>query len=299
MSCDKARKLLVERCQTEFEKGCWSDLDPSELEKVKFVTETTAKREDIQREFQKKVARTRRQWLQNIKFIGELYKEKILSARLIHRCLAKLLDESDGRFCDESLEGLCCLLSTIGEIHEWDTNRRLNSGKPQPKGIVRYDHYFTLVDQIIASKRGSLRIRFMLQDLRELRKNAWDSRWRQLYKEEILNTRIIHKCLANSVDESEKGQKPTKNDPERSGGKERAAAACPWTIDACPWNIDGKMVYCSSCQISMNRPREGSNPMPISRIRGNSKVRQRPVYPCFSPPWLNGHLGDESTRKCK
>ena len=115
MSCDKARKLLVERCQTEFEKGCWSDLDPSELEKVKFVTETTAKREDIQREFQKKVARTRRQWLQNIKFIGELYKEKILSARLIHRCLAKLLDESDGRFCDESLEGLCCLLSEIDD----------------------------------------------------------------------------------------------------------------------------------------------------------------------------------------
>ena len=288
LSHAKARKLLVERCQTELEKGCWSDFDRSELEKVKTATDTLAKHDDIR--FEKKVARTRRQWLKNVKFIGELYKEKLLNTRVIHKCIAKLLDESDESFCDESLEGLCCLLSRIGEVHEWDTNRRLNSGEPQPKEIVRYEHYFTLVDQIIASKTGSLRIRFMLQDLMELRKNSWDQRWRQLRKEEMLNTRIIHRCLANLVDESEKGQKPINENPKSTGVKEKAAVACPWTIDACPWYIDRKMVYCSSCQTSMNH-----NPKPISRVCGNSKVRPRPVHPCFSPPWLIRHLGDEGT----
>ena len=111
----RARKLLVEGCLRLFEQGYWSDspVDRDELEMVKFVT---SRRVDIQ-QFEKKVTRFRRQWIQNVKFIGELYKEKILGTRVIHKCIAKLLDGSDGKFCDGSLEGFCRLLSKIGEVH--------------------------------------------------------------------------------------------------------------------------------------------------------------------------------------
>ena len=287
----RARKLLVESCQRLFEQGFWSDLpvDRDELEK------TTASRGDVQ-QFEKKVAKFRRQWIQNVKFIGELYKEKVLGTRVIHKCIAKLLDGSNGKFCDGSLEGFCRLLSNIGEVHEWDTNRRLNTGIPQPKEIVPYDHYFTLVDQIIASKKGSLRTRFMLQDLRELRKNAWDSRWRQFYKEDNLSTRVIHRCLINLLDEVEKGEHTTKNSPNRFREGKSAEAACPWTIDACPWYIDRIIVYCSSCQVSLKIQGEDSSPKPASWIR--ETTRSCPVN-LFSPPWLIRHSEDERKKDCQ
>ena len=161
-----------------------------------------------------------------------------------------------------------------------------------------YDHYFTLVDQIIASKRGSLRIRLMLQDLRELRKNAWDSRWRQLYKDDNLNTRVIHRCLINLPDELEKGKQTNKKNPKRSREGKSVEAVCPWTIDACPWYNDPKMVYCLSCQVSLKSHGENSSPKTDSRIRGISTLRPFPVN-LFSPPWLIRHSEDERTKDCQ
>lgn len=62
-------------------------------------------------ELQEAVDSARRRSLGNIKFIGELFKLKMLTEVIMHDCIVKLLKNHDG----ESLECLCRLLSTIGK----------------------------------------------------------------------------------------------------------------------------------------------------------------------------------------
>ena len=56
--------------------------------------------------------------LGNIRFIGELYKLNMLTAKIMHSCITNLLNGGD----EESLECLCKLLTTVGQILEKATN---------------------------------------------------------------------------------------------------------------------------------------------------------------------------------
>jgi translation initiation factor 4G len=58
---------------------------------------------------QEKVHRER--YAGNVRFIGELYKRKILNARIVLSCISALLDKFD----EESLECACVLMSVAGE----------------------------------------------------------------------------------------------------------------------------------------------------------------------------------------
>lgn len=62
-------------------------------------------------ELQEARDQARRRSLGNIKFIGELFKLKMLTEPIMHDCVVKLLKNHD----EESLECLCRLLSTIGK----------------------------------------------------------------------------------------------------------------------------------------------------------------------------------------
>lgn len=55
--------------------------------------------------------KARRRSIGNIKFIGELFKLKMLTEAIMHDCVVKLLKNHD----EESLECLCRLLTTIGK----------------------------------------------------------------------------------------------------------------------------------------------------------------------------------------
>ena len=54
----------------------------------------------------------RRRSLGNIRFIGELYRIKMLNGKIMHECIRKLLKETD----EESMECLCRLVTTIGAV---------------------------------------------------------------------------------------------------------------------------------------------------------------------------------------
>ena len=62
-------------------------------------------------ELQESKDKARRRSLGNIKFIGELFKLKMLTEAIMHDCVVKLLKNHD----EESLECLCRLLATIGK----------------------------------------------------------------------------------------------------------------------------------------------------------------------------------------
>ena len=77
----------------------------------------------MQAEFEDKERRARRRSLGNIRFIGELYNLKMLTDRIMHEIINKLIRQID----EESLECLCWLLNTIGKALEHATNAKLNA----------------------------------------------------------------------------------------------------------------------------------------------------------------------------
>ncbi|XP_042352934.1 eukaryotic translation initiation factor 4 gamma 1a isoform X2 [Plectropomus leopardus] len=151
------RKLLLNRCQKEFEK----DQDDDEIFEKKQKEMEAAKegeeRERLRLELEESRDQARRRSLGNIKFIGELFKLKMLTEAIMHDCVVKLLKNHD----EESLECLCRLLSTIGKDLDFE------------KAKPRMDQYFNQMDKIIKERKTSSRIRFMLQDVLDLRKSNW------------------------------------------------------------------------------------------------------------------------------
>ena len=78
--------------------------------------------------------RARRRSMGNIRFIGELYKLKMLTSRIMHECLRKLTKvHSD----EEALECLCRLLTTVGKDLETETHERIVANKDEAKKQVR------------------------------------------------------------------------------------------------------------------------------------------------------------------
>lgn len=151
------RKLLLNRCQKEFEK----DKDDDEVfeKKQKELDAATMPEEKTRLNDELTEAKdiARRRSLGNIKFIGELFKLKMLTEAIMHDCVVKLLKNHD----EESLECLCRLLSTIGKDLDFER------AKP------RMDQYFNQMDKIIKERKTSSRIRFMLQDVIDLRLCNW------------------------------------------------------------------------------------------------------------------------------
>ena len=70
----------------------------------------------------------RRRSLGNIRFIGELYRIKMLNGKIMHECIRKLLKETD----EESMECLCRLVTTIGAVSFVNINTSFLDPTGQP-----------------------------------------------------------------------------------------------------------------------------------------------------------------------
>ncbi|KAG5282217.1 hypothetical protein AALO_G00053560 [Alosa alosa] len=154
------RKLLLNRCQKEFERD---KVDDDVFEKKQKELEAAAmasERERLQEELEEAKDKARRRSIGNIKFIGELFKLKMLTEAIMHDCVVKLLKNHD----EESLECLCRLLTTIGKDLDFE------------KAKPRMDQYFNQMEKIVKERKTSSRIRFMLQDVIDLRLHNWVSR---------------------------------------------------------------------------------------------------------------------------
>ncbi|KAK9303150.1 hypothetical protein QLX08_005097 [Tetragonisca angustula] len=154
------KKLIINRCQKEFERNPINEV--ARAAKLKEIDECTdfEKKKDLQLQFEDEERKTRIKSVGNIRFIGELYKQGMLTTKIMHRCMTELLIQSD----EDSLECLCKLLTTVGKDFE---------SKVSPNEI---QDYFNKMQDIVARKghgKISSRIRFMLQDVIDLRANNW------------------------------------------------------------------------------------------------------------------------------
>jgi len=85
------RKLLLDKCQAEFQK---SDTEEGKLVDIKKeLDETTeeSKKEQLQLEQEELRFKMRRRSLGNVRFIGELYKLQMLSPKIMVQCVRMLL----------------------------------------------------------------------------------------------------------------------------------------------------------------------------------------------------------------
>uniref|UniRef100_A0A665XFB1 Eukaryotic translation initiation factor 4 gamma, 3a n=2 Tax=Echeneis naucrates TaxID=173247 RepID=A0A665XFB1_ECHNA len=154
------RKLLLNRCQKEFEKDKVDDVVFERKQKELDSAASATERERLREELEEAKDKARRRSIGNIKFIGELFKLKMLTEAIMHDCVVKLLKNHD----EESLECLCRLLTTIGKDLDFE------------KAKPRMDQYFNQMEKIVKERKTSSRIRFMLQDVIDLRLHNWVSR---------------------------------------------------------------------------------------------------------------------------
>ncbi|PWY68678.1 hypothetical protein BO70DRAFT_400294 [Aspergillus heteromorphus CBS 117.55] len=150
------RKYLLNRCQEEFERGWKVNLPP----KPEGQTEEAAMMSD---EYYKAAAAKRR-GLGLVKFIGELYKLGMLTERIMHECVKKLVDY-DGMPDEAEVESLTSLLRTIGL--SLDASER---------GHAMMDAYFQRINLMVQTPGLPSRLRFMLLDIIDLRTARWMSK---------------------------------------------------------------------------------------------------------------------------
>lgn len=157
------RKYLLNRCQEDFERGWVAKEATAAAAATKAMEDQAAKAaneksKDGQTEDEivlysdeyYAAQKAKRQGLGLIKFIGELFKLQMLTERIMHECVKKLLGNVENPE-EEEIESLCKLLSTVGAI--LDT----------PKARAHMDVYFSRMKELTKSQNVSSRMQFMLQ----------------------------------------------------------------------------------------------------------------------------------------
>ncbi len=92
--------------------------------------------------------KAKRRGLGLIKFIGELFKLQMLTERIMHECVKKLLGNVDNPE-EEEIESLCKLLMTIGGV--LDTQ----------KARAHMDVYFSRIKELTKSLHVTPRMQFI------------------------------------------------------------------------------------------------------------------------------------------
>ncbi|KAK0459137.1 armadillo-type protein [Desarmillaria tabescens] len=168
------RKYLLNRCQEDFERGWVAKEATAAAAASKAIEDQAAKaaaekkgdgEEEIALYSEEYYAaqKAKRQGLGLIKFIGELFKLQMLTERIMHECVKKLLGNVENPE-EEEIESLCKLLTTVGQL--LDTS----------KARAHMDVYFSRMKELTKSPNVSSRMQFMLQDVLELRERKWISR---------------------------------------------------------------------------------------------------------------------------
>jgi translation initiation factor 4G len=161
------RKYLLNRCQEEFERGWKSSAQEKKDDEDEVANSTDTKKPGevklLSDEYYTTM-KSKRQGLGLVQFIGELYKLSMLTERIMHECVRKLL-EFTGIPDEAEIESLTKLLRTIG----------FNLDQTE-KGRPMMDAYFTRIQSIIAIEELPSRLKYMLMDIVDLRKANWTSK---------------------------------------------------------------------------------------------------------------------------
>ncbi|KAG8832145.1 hypothetical protein FRC17_001935 [Serendipita sp. 399] len=183
------RQYLLSRCQADFERG-WSARETLEEQQTAVAAASgVAPGEEVFSDEYYALQKVKRRGLGLVKFIGELFKLQMLTERIMHRCILKLLDEP----AEEDIESVCQLLKTVGLAL---------SG---PKGKESMEMYFGRMKELSQDPNVSQRIRFMLMDVIDLRARNWVSKTQIAAPSTLAQ---VHETVTRETYESASGVKP-------------------------------------------------------------------------------------------
>ncbi|CAE6421686.1 unnamed protein product, partial [Rhizoctonia solani] len=164
------RKYLLNRCQEDFERG-WSAkeaalaaaaLKSGEDKAAEAASEGNGEAVLYSDEYYA-AAKAKRQGLGLVRFIGELFKLQMLTERIMHECIKKLLSNVVNPE-EEEIESLCKLLTTVGQSLD------------NPKARNHMDIYFERMQEMAKGGNINSRMQFMLLDVIEFRARHWQAR---------------------------------------------------------------------------------------------------------------------------
>ncbi|KAF1348796.1 armadillo-type protein [Delphinella strobiligena] len=151
------RKYLLNRCQEEFERG-WEANLPDKPEGSNQEAALLSDEYYI-------AAAAKRRGLGLIQFIGELYKLGMLTVKIMHQCVLRLLN-FEGQPDEAAVENLSKLLKAVGATMD-----------SSEQGHQLVDMYYQRVQTVLDTHKDMpSRSRFMLMDIVDLRKQNWKSR---------------------------------------------------------------------------------------------------------------------------
>lgn len=167
------KKELLNRCQTEFnthvanENAIREKLKPMQTEFDE--TNDPHRKIELTAQMHEEEHKLRRRSVGTVRFIGELYRKNMILTSILEWCVIVLLNIRT----DEKLECLCELLTIAGQKMEHKTQ-----DKEYDKKYYRdLTPHFQSIHQIIElDQKQSIisdRVRLMLMDVIELRKNNW------------------------------------------------------------------------------------------------------------------------------
>ena len=142
------KKTLLNICRSEFDTSDQDPILPDDMPKP-------------ERDLSLLISRKKAVGL--MQFIGELYKLQMIKGEIMIGCLRRLLVHDD----EERLECFTKLMTTVGDM--------LHSREDEPELHELWDHIYSMSGKgrDIGHRAPSSRIKFLLQDLVDLKESGW------------------------------------------------------------------------------------------------------------------------------
>ena len=157
------RTRLLTRCQEEF------DIDRlKQLEDIRNLDVSHEEKEE-------KEILLKKRYTGHMRFVGEIFDKGLIASNIMYRCIDELIISSD----DDTLVCMVKLMQTIGaKIEAHDKKKVAKAKKSGETYESKIEEFFTKIMDMSESHLSS-RIRFMLKDLIDMKKNGWAQRREQ------------------------------------------------------------------------------------------------------------------------
>lgn len=185
----QAKKMLLALCQAEFERDQVALLQAVK-DDPKLSAEEKAEKDLI----------LRRRYTGHMRFIGELYKVGLLKEKYVHFSIEELLGGDQVVPDEDKLDCMVKLMNTVGQQLE-------EASFSSDKAAKLMKNYFKKIQKLSEDEANvSSRLRFMLQDLIDLKRNQWIPRRDE---EKAMRIDQIHEQVAR--EEEQKSRDSRKN----------------------------------------------------------------------------------------
>ncbi|XP_025201815.1 eukaryotic translation initiation factor 4 gamma 3-like isoform X2 [Melanaphis sacchari] len=216
------KKLIISKCQSLFELDKAQEMDSAKKLAEINSCKDLEKKKELQLEYEENERRVRKRSVGNCRFIGELFKQKILTPNIMLYCIVNLVT----KHVEEPLECLCNLLKTVGK--ELEQSFDLNE---------IFDKLKALTSRDMKSKIPS-RIKFMIQDVIDLRRDKWvprrtDSKPKLIneIENDVKNEAIEQQSISLGYNRSEKRDHHRGDEKFRGGeNKSRRGNENEWNV---------------------------------------------------------------------